>query len=86
MRTRCQIAAEKSRIFGLEGVHGDPLKEVKQVGVHHKVSELEACMIPQLQRSEIQILLKAGHTQEEAAEICKVSLRTVQRVISKTSG
>jgi transposase InsO family protein len=37
-------------------------------------------MIQQLKRHEIQILLKAGHTQEDAARIAAVSLSTVQRV------
>jgi transposase len=37
-------------------------------------------MINQLKRHEVQVLLKAGHTQKEAARIAKVSLRTVRRV------
>src|SRR5271157_1737365 len=37
-------------------------------------------MIPQMKRYEIQILLKAGHTKEDAARIAAVSLNTVQRV------
>ena len=40
-------------------------------------------MIPQMKRYEIQILLKAGHTQEDAARIATVSLRTVQRVAAE---
>jgi transposase len=46
----------------------------------HEACPKEASMIPQLKRHEIQILLKAGHTQEDAARIAAVSLRTVQRV------
>jgi hypothetical protein len=46
----------------------------------HEACSKEASMIPQLKRHEIQILLKAGHTQEDAARIAAVSLSTVQRV------
>ncbi len=40
-------------------------------------------MIPQMKRYEIQILLKAHHTKEDAARIAAVSLNTVQRVASE---
>ena len=40
-------------------------------------------MIPQLKRFEIQILLKAGHSQKETSRIAEVSLRTVQRVLEE---
>ena len=46
----------------------------------HEARPKEASMIPQLKRHEIQVLLKAGHTQEDAARIAAVSLSTVQRV------
>jgi transposase len=41
---------------------------------------MEVPMIPQLKRFEIQVLLKAGHSQAETSRIAKVSLRTVGRV------
>ena len=49
----------------------------------HEPCPKEASMIPQLKRHEIQVLLKAGHTQEDAARIAAVSLRTVQRVAAE---
>jgi transposase len=49
----------------------------------HEASVKEASMIPQLKRHEIQILLKAGHTQQDTARIATVSLRTVQRVATE---
>jgi transposase len=54
--------------------------EVVPSGAHHEASDREASVITQLKRYEIQVLLKAGHTQPDAARIAKVSLRTVQRV------
>ncbi len=54
--------------------------EVVPSGTHHEASAREASVITQLKRYEIQVLLKAGHTQPDAARIAKVSLRTVQRV------
>ena len=40
-------------------------------------------MITQLKRYEIQVLLRAGHTQPDTARIAEVSLRTVQRVVAE---
>ena len=48
--------------------------------VDHGISAMEVPMIDQLKRYEIQILLKAGHSQTDTSRIAKVSLRTVQRV------
>jgi hypothetical protein len=44
------------------------------------MSSMEAPMIPQLKRFEIQVLLKAGHSHAETSRIAKVSLQTVARV------
>ena len=49
----------------------------------HEACSMEAPMIPQMKRYEIQILLKAGHTQEDAVRIAAVSLRTVSRVAAE---
>ncbi len=57
--------------------------ELAALIVDHEACPKEASMIPQMKRYEIQILLKAAHTQEEAARIAAVSLRTVQRVASE---
>jgi transposase len=38
-------------------------------------------MINQLKRHEVQVLLQAGHTQEEISRIAKVSVRTVRRIV-----
>ena len=40
-------------------------------------------MIPLLLRHEIQVLLRAGHTQVDTAKRAGVSLRTVRRVIAE---
>jgi len=58
----------------------EPRPELAALVVDHEVCPKEASMIPQLKRHEIQILLKAGHTQEDVARIAAVSLRTVSRV------
>ena len=55
--------------------------EVVPSGAYHEASAREASVITQLKRYEIQVLLKAGHTQPDAARIAEVSLRTVQRVV-----
>ena len=60
---------------------GRSFAEVVPSGAHDEASTVEASMINQLKRHEIQVLLKAGHTQPDAARIAKVSLRTVQRVV-----
>jgi hypothetical protein len=59
---------------------GSSFAEVVASGAHDEASAVEASMINQLKRHEIQVLLKAGHTQPEVGRIAKVSLRTVQRV------
>lgn len=41
-------------------------------------------MIPMLKRHEIQVLLKAGHSQIETAELAQVALSTVKRVLLET--
>jgi hypothetical protein len=64
--------------LGLDDRESRP--ELAALIVDHEVCPKEASMIPQMKRYEIQILLKAAHTQEEAARIAAVSLRTVQRV------
>lgn len=40
-------------------------------------------MIDRLKRHAVQVLLRAGHTQKEAARFARVSLRTVQRIASE---
>lgn len=54
--------------------------ELRPPVVDDGASAMEAPMITQLKRHEIQILLKAEHTQKDTARIAKVSLRTVRRV------
>ncbi len=46
----------------------------------HVGSTLEDAMHPLLKRHEIQVLLKAGHTQAEVATFCSVGERTVRRI------
>jgi transposase len=43
----------------------------------------EAPMIPMLKRFEVQVLLRAGHTQEEVVEFTGVSERSVRRIASE---
>ena len=62
---------------GREAVRG---RELRSPVVDDGASAMEAPMITQLKRHEIQILLKAEHTQKDTASIAKVSLRTVRRV------
>jgi hypothetical protein len=58
----------------------EPHPELAASVMDHEACPKEASMIPQVKRYEIQILLKAGHTQEDTARIATMSLRTVQRV------
>jgi transposase len=46
----------------------------------HGTSDQEVSMISLLKRHEIQVLVKAGHMQNEVAQIAGVSVRTVRRV------
>jgi transposase len=54
--------------------------ELRAQVVDDEASTTEASMITQLKRYEVQILLKANHTQKDTARIAKVSLRTVRRI------
>jgi len=54
--------------------------ELRAQLVDDEASTTEASMITQLKRYEVQILLKADHTQKDTAERAKVSLRTVRRI------
>jgi transposase len=65
---------------GPRQVGEEPQPELIASVMDHEACLKEAPMIPQLKRHEIQVLLKAGHTQEQTASIAAVSLRTVQRV------
>ncbi len=42
-------------------------------------------MLPLLKRHQIQVLLEAGHSQQEVAELAKVSVRTVKRVATEAA-
>jgi len=64
----------------LKPVGKEPHPELAASVVDHEACPKEASMIPQLKRHEIQILLKAGHTQKDTARIAAVSLRSVLRV------
>ncbi len=48
--------------------------------VDDEASATEASMITQLKHYEVQVLLKANHTQRDTARRAKVSLRTVRRI------
>ena len=71
---------EKSRRRISEGREAVRDRELKPPLMDDGASTMEAPMITQLKRHEIQILLKAAHTQKDTARIAKVSLRTVRRV------
>jgi transposase len=60
----------------------DPVRrgELNQPAVQDRASPTEARMITQLKRHEVQVLLKAKHSQKETAEVAEVSLRTVRRI------
>ncbi len=58
----------------------EPVAEVEPSTVLGESSPREASMIKLLKRHEIQVLLKAGHTQAARARIAKVSVRSVKRV------
>jgi len=70
---------------GLQGLDGnsDWSADLKLSLDDHGISRTEVPMIAQLKRFEIQVLLKAGHSQVEVSRIAKVSLRTVQRVLEE---
>ena len=55
-------------------------RELRPPLVDDEASTMEASMITQLKRHEVQTLLKAGPTQKETAGFAKVSLRTVRRI------
>jgi len=40
-------------------------------------------MLPMLTRHKVQVLIDAGHTQHEVAEITGIGLRTVKRAVNK---
>jgi len=54
--------------------------ELSLTSMDHRASNTEAPMLTQLKRHEVQVLLRAGHTQKETARIAKVPLRTVRRI------
>ena len=76
----CGDTQGKGPAVGLRPQREQRHSELGTSFVDHEAVSKEASMIPQLKRHEIQILLKAGHTQEDAARIAAVSLSTVQRV------
>jgi transposase len=57
--------------------------EVDPFTLHSEASSREASMITLLKRHEIQVLLKAGHTKAETAQIARVSYRSVKRVAAE---
>jgi len=59
------------------------LGEAALGGVSEFSSE-EAPMIPLLKRHEVQVLLDAGHRQEEVAKFANVAVRSVRRIASET--
>jgi len=72
---RPKWADTETRTDGALGVVSPP--------VRYEASSGEASMITLLRRHEIQVLLRAGHTQAEAARIAKVSTRSVKRVAAE---
>jgi len=61
----------------------DDVPAVVSPTVRSEASSWEASMITLLKRHEIQVLLRAGHTQAEAARIARVSTRSVKRVAAE---
>jgi len=59
------------------------LGEAALGGVSEFSSE-ESPMIPLLKRHEVQVLLDAGHRQEEVAKFANVAVRSVRRIASET--
>ena len=54
-------------------------------GIEAEGISKEIPMLPLLKRHQIQVLIGAGHSQNEAAELAKVSVRSVKRVATKTA-
>jgi transposase len=69
------------KLVGTIGNDQVPSNKAVSTTLDHGHVPVEVAVIPMLKRHEIQVLLKAGHSQRETAELAQVALSTVKRVL-----